>query len=54
MAYAGVGSSSSQSWALFKEQVDDTIVKALQPKIVYPLLAKVYPAKWPSYRLQCY
>ena len=47
MTYAGVGATSAQSWALFKEQVDDTIVKALQPKIVYPLCAKVYPAHGP-------
>jgi HK97 family phage major capsid protein len=47
MAYAGVGATSAQSWALFKEQVDDTIIKALQPKIVYPLCAKVYPAHGP-------
>ena len=47
MAYAGVASSSVSTWALFKEQVDDTIVKALQPKIIYPLLAKVYPANGP-------
>ena len=45
MAYAGVAASSDSSWALFKEQVDDTIVKALQPKIIYPLLARVYPAQ---------
>lgn len=44
MAYSGVGASSATTWALFKEQVDDTIIKALQPKIVYPLLCKVYPA----------
>ena len=43
-----VASSSAQSWALFKEQVDDTIIKALQPKIIYPILAKVYPAISPS------
>jgi len=42
-----VASSSGTSWALFKEQVDDTIVKALQPKIIYPLLAKTYPANGP-------
>lgn len=42
-----VASSSAQSWALFKEQVDDTIIKALQPKIIYPLLAKTYPANGP-------
>jgi len=47
MAYTGVAASSVTSWALFKEQVDDTIVKALQPKIIYPLLAKVYPANGP-------
>jgi len=47
MAYTGVGSSSNSTWALFKEQVDDTIVKALQPKIIYPLLAKTYPANGP-------
>lgn len=47
MAYAGVGATSASSWALFKEQVDDTIVKALQPKIIYPLLGKVYPANGP-------
>jgi len=40
-------SSSNSSWALFKEQVDDTIVKALQPKIIYPLLGKTYPANGP-------
>lgn len=43
-----VASSSAQSWALFKEQVDDTIIKALQPKIIYPILAKTYPAISPS------
>lgn len=43
-----VASSSAQSWALFKEQVDDTIIKALQPKIIYPILAKTYPALSPS------
>jgi hypothetical protein len=43
-----VASSSAQSWALFKEQVDDTIIKALQPKIIYPLLAKTYPAISPA------
>jgi len=42
-----VASSSASSWALFKEQVDDTIIKALQPKIIYPLLAKTYPANGP-------
>lgn len=47
MAYAGVGSTSASTWALFKEQVDDTIIKALQPKIIYPLLAKTYPANGP-------
>lgn len=47
MAYTGIGASSATTWALFKEQVDDTIVKALQPKIIYPLLAKVYPANGP-------
>ena len=47
MAYTGVASSSNSSWALFKEQVDDTIIKALQPKIIYPLLGKVYPANGP-------
>jgi hypothetical protein len=47
MAYTGVGSTSNSTWALFKEQVDDTIIKALQPKIIYPLLAKVYPANGP-------
>lgn len=47
MAYSGITSSSISSWALFKEQVDDTIIKALQPKIIYPLLAKVYPANGP-------
>jgi len=39
-----VAAASAQSWALFKEQVDDTIIKALQPKIVYPILMKTYPA----------
>lgn len=43
-----VASSSAQSWALFKEQVDDTIIKALQPKIIYPILCKTYPALSPS------
>lgn len=43
-----VAASSAQSWALFKEQVDDTIIKALQPKIIYTLLAKTYPAISPS------
>ena len=47
MAYSGVASSSNSTWALFKEQVDDTIIKALQPKIIYPLLAKTYPANGP-------
>ncbi len=47
MAYSGIAASSNSTWALFKEQVDDTIVKALQPKIIYPLLAKVYPANGP-------
>ena len=47
MAYSGIGASSATTWALFKEQVDDTIIKALQPKIIYPLLAKVYPANGP-------
>ena len=47
MAYGGIGATSSSTWALFKEQVDDTIVKALQPKIIYPLLAKTYPANGP-------
>lgn len=47
MAYDGVPASSASSWALFKEQVDDTIIKALQPKIIYPLLGKVYPANGP-------
>lgn len=42
-----VAASSASTWALFKEQVDDTIVKALQPKILYPLLGKVYPANGP-------
>lgn len=39
-----VGATSAKGWALFKEQVDDTIIKAVQPKIVYPLLSKTYPA----------
>jgi hypothetical protein len=43
-----VASSSAQSWALFKEQVDDTIIKALQPKIIYPICCKTYPALSPS------
>lgn len=43
-----VASSSAQSWALFKEQVDDTIIKALQPKIIYPICCKTYPAISPS------
>lgn len=47
MAYSGIGATSATTWALFKEQVDDTIVKALQPKIIYPLLAKTYPANGP-------
>lgn len=47
MAYSGVAASSDSTWALFKEQVDDTIIKALQPKIIYPLLGKVYPANGP-------
>lgn len=47
MAYTGVSGSSASAWALFKEQVDDTIIKALQPKIIYPLLAKTYPANGP-------
>jgi len=47
MAYGGIGATSATTWALFKEQVDDTIVKALQPKIIYPLLAKTYPANGP-------
>jgi len=41
---ATYASSSAQSWALFKEQVDDTLIKALQPRIIYNLLCKVYPA----------
>lgn len=47
MAYSGIAASSASTWALFKEQVDDTIIKALQPKIIYPLLGKVYPANGP-------
>lgn len=47
MAYSGIAASSATTWALFKEQVDDTIIKALQPKIIYPLLGKVYPANGP-------
>lgn len=47
MAYSGTGATSNTTWALFKEQVDDTIIKALQPKIIYPLLAKVFPANGP-------
>jgi hypothetical protein len=43
-----VAASSAVSWALFKEQVDDTIIKALQPKIIYPILCKTYPALSPS------
>lgn len=43
-----VAASSAQSWALFKEQVDDTIIKALQPKIIYPIMCKTYPALSPS------
>jgi hypothetical protein len=43
-----VASSSASSWALFKEQVDDTIIKALQPKIIYPIMAKTYPALSPA------
>lgn len=42
-----VPGTSNTSWALFKEQVDDTVIKALQPKIIYPLLAKTYPANGP-------
>lgn len=41
---ATVANSSAQTWAMFKEQVDDTLIKALQPRIIYNLLAKVYPA----------
>ena len=41
---ASVASSSAQTWAMFKEQVDDTLIKALQPRIIYNLIAKVYPA----------
>jgi len=44
---AGQSVSSATSWALFKEQVDDTIIKALQPKIIYPLLFKTYAANGP-------
>ena len=47
MAYTGTGATSNTTWALFKEQVDDTVIKALQPKIIYPLMAKVYPANGP-------
>jgi hypothetical protein len=47
MAYSGIAASSASTWALFKEQVDDTIIKALQPKILYPLLGKVFPANGP-------
>lgn len=47
MAYTGIGATSASTWALFKEQVDDTIIKALQPKILYPLLGKVFPANGP-------
>jgi len=47
MAYGGIAASSASTWALFKEQVDDTIIKALQPKILYPLLGKVFPANGP-------
>jgi len=36
--------NSSLSWATFKEQVDDSLIKALQPKIIYNLFAKSYPA----------
>jgi len=43
-----IAASSAQSWALFKEQVDETIIKALQPKIIYPILCKTYPALSPS------
>jgi hypothetical protein len=43
-----IAASSAQSWALFKEQVDDTIIKSLQPKIIYPILCKTYPAISPS------
>lgn len=39
-----VGATSAKGWALFKEQVDDTIIKAVQPKIVYPIISKTYPA----------
>lgn len=42
-----IAASSASTWALFKEQVDDTIIKALQPKILYPLLGKVFPANGP-------
>ena len=44
---ATTSTSSATSWALFKEQVDDTIIKALQPKIIYPLLFKTYAANGP-------
>ena len=42
-----IAASSASTWALFKEQVDDTIIKALQPKIIYPLLGKTFPALGP-------
>lgn len=44
---ATTATSSAISWALFKEQVDDAIIKALQPKIIYPLLYKTFPANGP-------
>jgi len=42
-----VDSSSASTWALFKEQVDDTLYKALEPKIVYPIVTEMVKANGP-------
>ena len=42
-----VTGSSASTWALFKEQVDDTLYKALEPKIVYPIVTENVKANGP-------
>jgi len=42
--------NSSLSWALFTEQVENGLIKALQPKIIYTKFAKSYPTTGPVVR----
>lgn len=48
---ASYSQNSSLSWALFKETIDNGLIKAAQPKIIYPKFAKTYPVTGPVVRI---